>query len=151
MATLRGELLNFMLIPLSLFTFYPHYRGYCIYSYQIGRWPAVANIVSERWLINLIITEKTIDGMSGRIRKHKTKQIATIAAIQGDISKRRKFVVGGVFYAGLNGFFLRELAEEGYSGVEVRVTPTGTDIIRLSLVYDLKSPMGLNSICFRNQ
>lgn len=34
----------------------------------------------------------------------------------------------GVFYAELNEFFQRELAEEGYSGVEVRVTPTVTDI-----------------------
>ena len=36
--------------------------------------------------------------------------------------------VDGVFYAELNEFFQRELAEEGYSGVEVRVTPTVTDI-----------------------
>jgi len=46
-----------------------------------------------------------------------------------DISKRRKFVADGVFYAELNEFFQRELAEEGYSGVEVRVTPAVTDII----------------------
>ncbi|KAI3337043.1 ribosomal protein S3 [Xylariaceae sp. AK1471] len=45
------------------------------------------------------------------------------------ISKRRKFVADGVFYAELNEFFQHELAEEGYSGVEVRVTPTVTDII----------------------
>jgi len=45
------------------------------------------------------------------------------------ISKRRKFVADGVFYAELNEFFQRELAEEGYSGVEIRVTPTVTDII----------------------
>ncbi|MCJ1244195.1 40S ribosomal protein S3 [Trapelia coarctata] len=52
------------------------------------------------------------------------------AATQGGaISKRRKFVADGVFYAELNEFFQRELAEEGYSGVEVRVTPTVTDII----------------------
>ena len=44
------------------------------------------------------------------------------------MSKRRKFVADGVFYAELNEFFTRELAEEGYSGVEVRVTPTVTDI-----------------------
>ena len=37
-------------------------------------------------------------------------------------------VADGVFYAELNEFFTRELAEEGYSGVEVRVTPTVTDI-----------------------
>jgi hypothetical protein len=52
----------------------------------------------------------------------------TMAAVQGAISKRRKFVADGVFYAELNEFFQRELAEEGYSGVEVRVTPTVTDI-----------------------
>ena len=50
------------------------------------------------------------------------------AAQGGAISKRRKFVADGVFYAELNEFFQRELAEEGYSGVEVRVTPTVTDI-----------------------
>ena len=54
---------------------------------------------------------------------------ATMAAVQPNaISKRRKFVADGVFYAELNEFFQRELAEEGYSGVEVRVTPTVTDI-----------------------
>jgi hypothetical protein len=52
-----------------------------------------------------------------------------MAAVAGAaISKRRKFVADGVFYAELNEFFQRELAEEGYSGVEVRVTPTVTDI-----------------------
>ncbi len=35
----------------------------------------------------------------------------------------------GVFYAELNEFFTRELAEEGYAGVEVRVTPTKTEVI----------------------
>lgn len=56
------------------------------------------------------------------------------AAVQGGaISKRRKFVADGVFYAELNEFFQRELAEEGYSGVEVRVTPTVTDISRPDL------------------
>ncbi|CAJ0903637.1 7196_t:CDS:2 [Entrophospora sp. SA101] len=45
------------------------------------------------------------------------------------ISKKRKFVADGVFFAELNEFFTRELAEEGYSGVEVRVTPARTEII----------------------
>lgn len=57
----------------------------------------------------------------------------------GAISKRRKFVADGVFYAELNEFFQRELAEEGYSGVEVRVTPTVTDISKL-----LRNP---NQLC----
>jgi len=52
-----------------------------------------------------------------------------MATTTGAISKRRKFVADGVFFAELNEFFQRELAEEGYSGVEVRVTPTVTDII----------------------
>ena len=38
----------------------------------------------------------------------------------------------GVFKAELNNFFTKELAEDGYSGVEVRVTPTRTEIIILA-------------------
>eukprot|EP01105_Mastigella_eilhardi_P011449 TRINITY_DN263_c0_g1_i3.p2 TRINITY_DN263_c0_g1~~TRINITY_DN263_c0_g1_i3.p2 ORF type:complete len:253 (+),score=69.58 TRINITY_DN263_c0_g1_i3:78-836(+) len=57
------------------------------------------------------------------------------------ISKKKKFVADGVFYAELNELLTREFAlkpeetrEEaremvGYSGVEVRVTPTRTEII----------------------
>ncbi|KAI9022316.1 40S ribosomal protein S3 [Phycomyces nitens] len=45
------------------------------------------------------------------------------------ISKKRKFVADGVFYAELNEYFTRELAEDGYAGVEVRVTPARTEII----------------------
>uniref|UniRef100_A0A803N3C9 Small ribosomal subunit protein uS3 C-terminal domain-containing protein n=1 Tax=Chenopodium quinoa TaxID=63459 RepID=A0A803N3C9_CHEQI len=45
------------------------------------------------------------------------------------MSKKRKFVADGVFYAELNEVFTRELAEDGYSGVEVRVTPMRTEII----------------------
>ena len=45
------------------------------------------------------------------------------------ISKKRKFVAQGVFFAELNEFLKRELSEDGYSGVEVRVTPSKTEII----------------------
>ncbi|GBG60483.1 hypothetical protein CBR_g5657 [Chara braunii] len=45
------------------------------------------------------------------------------------VSKKRKFVADGVFFAELNEFLTRELAEDGYSGVEVRVTPMRTEII----------------------
>uniref|UniRef100_A0A0W0G3J4 40S ribosomal protein S3 n=1 Tax=Moniliophthora roreri TaxID=221103 RepID=A0A0W0G3J4_MONRR len=45
------------------------------------------------------------------------------------ISKKRKFVADGVFRAELNEFFTRELAEEGYSGCDVRVTHMRTEII----------------------
>ena len=37
-----------------------------------------------------------------------------------------------MFKAELNNFFTKELAEDGYSGVEVRVTPTKTEIIVLA-------------------
>ena len=40
-----------------------------------------------------------------------------------------QFVADGVFKAELNSFLSKELAEDGYSGVEVRVTPTRTEII----------------------
>ena len=40
-----------------------------------------------------------------------------------------QFVADGVFYAELNELLTRELAEDGYSGVEVRVTPLKTEII----------------------
>jgi len=45
------------------------------------------------------------------------------------ISKKRKFVTDGLFYAELNEFFQHELGEDGYTGVEVRVTPLRTEII----------------------
>jgi len=48
---------------------------------------------------------------------------------QKTISKKRKFVADGVFYSELNEFLQRELAEDGYAGVEVRVTPIRTEII----------------------
>jgi small subunit ribosomal protein S3e len=48
---------------------------------------------------------------------------------QQQISKKKKFVADGVFYAELNEFLQRELAIDGYSGVEVRVTPARTEII----------------------
>lgn len=60
------------------------------------------------------------------------------------MSKRRKFVADGVFYAELNEFFQRELAEEGYSGVEVRVTPTVTDISTPSVPHPFMFPLSLS-------
>ena len=43
--------------------------------------------------------------------------------------KISQFVADGVFFAELNEVLTRELAEDGYSGVEVRVTPMRTEII----------------------
>merc|ERR1711902_393413 len=48
------------------------------------------------------------------------------------ITKVRKYVQDGVFKAELNEFLTRELAEDGYSGVEVRVTPSRAEIIILA-------------------
>mmetsp|Transcript_1111 Transcript_1111/g.2666 ORF Transcript_1111/g.2666 Transcript_1111/m.2666 type:complete len:244 (+) Transcript_1111:3-734(+) len=49
--------------------------------------------------------------------------------IKSQISKKRKFVADGVFYAELNQFLNAELENDAYAGVEVRVTPTRTEII----------------------
>eukprot|EP01108_Squamamoeba_japonica_P003085 TRINITY_DN2561_c0_g4_i1.p2 TRINITY_DN2561_c0_g4~~TRINITY_DN2561_c0_g4_i1.p2 ORF type:complete len:240 (-),score=120.98 TRINITY_DN2561_c0_g4_i1:89-763(-) len=45
------------------------------------------------------------------------------------ITKKRKFVADGVFSSELNEFLTAELAEDGYAGVEVRVTPVRTEVI----------------------
>merc|ERR1711985_115726 len=54
---------------------------------------------------------------------------AYTAMASQNASKKRKFVADGVFYAELNELLIRELAEDGYSGVEVRQTPAGHEII----------------------
>ena len=46
-----------------------------------------------------------------------------------DCSKKHKFVADGVFHAELNEFLQRTLAEDGYSGVEIRKNPMRTEII----------------------
>ncbi|XP_018021338.1 40S ribosomal protein S3 [Hyalella azteca] len=48
------------------------------------------------------------------------------------ISKKKKFVKDGVFKAELNRFLTNELAEDGYSGVQVRHTPARREIIILA-------------------
>merc|ERR1719474_1207746 len=53
-------------------------------------------------------------------------------ATHANISKKRKHVAEGVFKAELDGFLRKELAEDGYSGVEVRITPKRTEIIILA-------------------
>ncbi|UKJ89683.1 40S ribosomal protein S3 [Theileria orientalis] len=44
-------------------------------------------------------------------------------------SKQKRFINDGVFNAELNEFLSRTLAEDGYSGVELRITPVRTEII----------------------
>jgi small subunit ribosomal protein S3e len=50
-------------------------------------------------------------------------------ASRSNLNKKRKFVADGVFYAELNELLRKEIAEDGYSGVEVRVTPQRTEIV----------------------
>lgn len=59
--------------------------------------------------------------------------------MSAQISKKRKFVADGVFRAELNEFFTRELAEEGYSGCDVRVTHARTEV-HISFVQFLQCP-----------
>merc|ERR1712146_476315 len=51
---------------------------------------------------------------------------------QHQMSKKRKFVADGVFEAELNELFMRELAEDGYAGVEIKKTPKSTEIVILA-------------------
>ena len=43
-------------------------------------------------------------------------------ATPNQITKKKKAVLDGVFKAELNNFLMKELAEDGYSGVEVCLT-----------------------------
>ena len=97
----------YVLILLTIYEVYKEvdvHKVYCIESIQ----QSVRTIIKQNKQIN-----------NNKQTNMATKQIA----------KKRKFVADGVFYAELNELFTRELAEEGYSGVEVRVTPMRTEII----------------------
>ena len=88
----------------------------------------------------LAISIPIIDSVFCQLQDSDSTAIMT--SVPGaSVSKRRKFVADGVFYAELNEFFQRELAEEGYSGVEVRVTPTVTDISTSLSPYSLPVPL----------
>merc|ERR1711970_915438 len=76
-------------------------------------------------------------GTDKNIKLHIVTDIKSFLGLENivmatQISKKRKFVADGVFKAELNEFLMRELAEDGYSGVEVRVTPLRTEIIILA-------------------
>lgn len=45
------------------------------------------------------------------------------------VSKKRKIVADGVFFSEVNELLQRELADDGYAGVEVRPTPDRTEVI----------------------
>lgn len=60
-----------------------------------------------------------------------------------NISKKRKFVNDGVFFSELNEFLTRVLGEDGYAGVEIRVTPIRTEIIvRATRTREVLGPQG---------
>ena len=59
------------------------------------------------------------------------------------VSKKRKFVADGVFKAELNEFLTRELAEDGYSGVEVSLSASN--------FFSLLHPSLLNFVVFYRQ
>jgi len=54
---------------------------------------------------------------------------APAASTATAVSKKRKVVADGLFYAEINEFFQRELGADGYAGCEVRVTPVRTEIV----------------------
>lgn len=66
--------------------------------------------------------------------------------MSAQISKKRKFVADGVFRAELNEFFTRELAEEGYSGCDVRVTHARTEVRYIAYLSEAASTK-LYAIC----
>ncbi|KAL8093881.1 hypothetical protein AgCh_035676 [Apium graveolens] len=61
-------------------------------------------------------------------KRHQTELIR-VSDITNLGAKYIQFIADGVFFAELNEVLTRELAEDGYSGVEIRVTPMRTDII----------------------
>jgi len=52
-----------------------------------------------------------------------------MAATTKRISKKRKIISEGIFFAELNHFLSKQLSEDGYSGVELRITPQGMEVI----------------------
>ena len=59
------------------------------------------------------------------------------------MSKKRKFVADGVFYAELHEFFQRCLATAGYAGIEIKVTPAQTKIIvKVTKTHTARGPDG---------
>ncbi|KIZ00267.1 40S ribosomal protein S3-3 [Monoraphidium neglectum] len=73
-------------------------------------------------------------GHCGHLEKPRETADAILGFINGggaasDGRAGGAFVADGVFYAELNELLVRELAEDGYSGVEVRQTPMRTEII----------------------
>merc|ERR1711916_34491 len=50
-------------------------------------------------------------------------------SLSAQITKKRKFINDGIFYAELNELLERELAEDGFAGLEIRQLPVRTEIV----------------------
>lgn len=73
----------------------------------------------------------------------KRKTMSATVSAKHNINKKRRFVADGVFYAELREFLSKELAEDGFSGVEVRKTPIRTEIIiRATRTMEVLGPSG---------
>ena len=75
------------------------------------------------------MTLLTILVFKGRFNNNSWLVVSITSNMATSISKKRKFVADGVFYSEINELFCKELAEIGYAGVEIRVTPLRTEII----------------------
>ncbi|MEW5314153.1 MAG: hypothetical protein WDW38_005670 [Sanguina aurantia] len=62
------------------------------------------------------------------------------------ISKKRKFIADGVFYAELNELLTRELSEDGYSGVENVLGEKGRRIRELTSVVQKRFKFPVDSV-----
>lgn len=68
-------------------------------------------------------------GQGGSSPVGGTRTASRTGLFTREVASLLQFIADGVFYAELNELLTRELAADGYSGVEVRVTPLRTEII----------------------
>ena len=83
-------------------------------------WCFLKDFLDSRWYVVNSRSEVTEVRLNGTLT-HPHSRFLDISECRmaTQVSKKRKFVADGVFKAELNEFLTRELAEDGYSGVEV--------------------------------
>ncbi|VDK67717.1 unnamed protein product [Onchocerca ochengi] len=86
------------------------------------------NLLIKEWTD---IAAVTLEVAIRYLNSQKKKNYPMMTTTQ-QMSKKRKAVQDGIFKAELNNFLMKELAEDGYSGVEVRRTPARAEIIILA-------------------
>ncbi|VDO32124.1 unnamed protein product [Onchocerca flexuosa] len=69
------------------------------------------------------------------LNSQKKKKNHPMMTTTQQMSKKRKAVQDGIFKAELNNFLMKELAEDGYSGVEVRRTPARAEVALFVIFY----------------